>query len=369
MIRQRSSIWIWRLGWLFLLPGLAWAEGVIRLNFNENPFSVSAQVREAILSDLPNAGRYSGSEARVFLSLLAERHGVLPESILLTAGSGPLLEMAGMAWGKPGATLLTATPSYRQLTQSWMDHGGEVLEVPLDDSMKLDLDAMAVAVTVTTRLVYICNPNNPTGTLLDAEDLKAFIRSLPDTVIVLVDEAYIELSEGGEAKHTMVHLLAEQPNLVVSRTFSKVYGLAGLRVGYGLLSPDLKEDLMPFYQGGPGRLGINAARSGLEEPEWVEANREAFLRIRKRVTRQFEDWGLRYAEPHGNFVFFETGMPIVEFRRILQADYGILVGRPFPPYDTWCRVSLGTEAEMEFFLDATAEILGLGKPSSEVGVR
>lgn len=347
---------LWCLG---LYLGTLWSESDIRLNYNENPFPVAPQVKAAILEDLEELGRYSGKETRTFLELLAEKHHVSRENILLTPGSGPLLEMAGMAWGKSERTMVTATPSYGQLTQSWRDHGGNILEIPLDEKLTLDLETMAAAVSESTDLVYICNPNNPTGTLLDPEELKAFIRALPDSVIIFVDEAYIALSEGGEGENSMVSLLAEEPNLVISRTFSKVYGLAGLRVGYGLMSPDLKKAMLPYYQGGPNRLGIAAAQSGLEDPSWVEANQEAFLRIRNNVTNQLDAWGLRYAPPHGNFGFFETGMPIADFRRTPARDYGILVGRPFPPYETWCRVSLGTEEEMQAFLAATAEVLAL----------
>ena len=345
--------------WTGFFLGILWADSNIRLNYNENPFPVAPQVKSAILEDLEELGRYSGGETRTFLSLLAEKHGASTENILLTPGSGPLLEMAGMAWGKTGRTLVTATPSYGQLTQSWRDHGGKVLEISLDENLTLDLKAMAEAVSESTDLVYICNPNNPTGTILPANELKTFIRRLPDTVVIFVDEAYIELSEGGEDENSMVSLLVEKPNLVISRTYSKVYGLAGLRVGYGLMSPALKKELLPYYQGGPNRLGIAAAQSGLEDPSWVEANREAFLRIRKMVTDQLDEWGLRYASPQGNFIFFETGMPIVDFRRILAQEYNILVGRPFPPYETWCRVSLGTEEEMQAFLQAAAEVLAL----------
>lgn len=357
LLRRSSALLLFLAGLLF--SGLAWAQDEIRLNFNENPFPVAPSVKTAILEDLEEASRYPVAETRAFLSLLAETQGVLEEQILLTPGSGPLLEMAGMAWAGPGRILVTAAPSYRQLTQSWLDHGGSVLEIPLNDSLSIDLEALQAAITDSTALVYLCNPNNPTGTLLEPEALKTFIQSLPLSVLVFVDEAYIELSEGGEAKNSMLSLMGEQPNLVISRTFSKVYGLAGLRVGYGVMPVGLKDDLLPYYQGGPNRLGVAAARSGLEDPSWVEENRKEFLRIRNLVTNQFDAWGLRYATPHGNFIFFETGQPIEAFRREMLETHRIRVGRPFPPYDFWCRVSLGTEEEMRLFLNAVGEMLEL----------
>lgn len=135
-----------------------------------------------------------------------------------------------MAWVEPGSTMVTAVLSYWQLTRSWIDHGGNVLEESLDAFLGLDLEAMAAAVDDTTGQVTICNPNNPTGTLLDPEDLEAWIHKLPDSIIVFVDEAYVELSENGESVNSMARLVPEMESLVIARTFSNVYGMAGLQL-------------------------------------------------------------------------------------------------------------------------------------------
>ncbi len=329
---------------------------IIRISGNENAFGVSPMVTMAIMQDIENLGRYAREESVELTNMLSEMNGVPSENIILTAGSGPVLTMAGMAFGSSGKTLISVEPGYMQLVRAWQAHGGKVELLPLKDDLSYDLEAIEAAVDEDTGMVYICNPNNPTGTIVDPAELEEFVKRVSKKVPVFVDEAYLELSEGGLEANGMAHLVAEGHNVIIARTFSKVYGLAGLRVGYGMMHEDLLEKVRPFYQGGPNRLGLVAASASLQDTAHFDYSVKSYKEVRDMVKKEFDEMGLEYADAQGSFIFVKTGMPITMFQKQME-DRNILVGRPFPPMFDWARISIGTQEEMETFLAAMKEVL------------
>lgn len=330
----------------------------IKINGNENAFGSSQMAYAMIMQNLQRINRYAFQETQDLVALIAAKEGVTPEHIILTAGSGPVLTMTGMWKGLQGGNMIIASPGYTQLARAFSNFGGTVIEVPVTAApeLKHNLPAMEAMVNPMTRLVYICNPNNPTGTLVDPSELRAMATRVSEKTLVFIDEAYLELAEDFE-KHSMVDLVRDGKNVIIARTFSKVWGIAGVRVGYGIAQPETIRELRKFYQGAPGILGTVAATASLQDPAFFEFSRNSYIETRKMVTDAMDEMGITYAEPHGSFVFFKTGMPIAQFQALMQAE-NILVGRAFPPMLDWCRVSIGTQEEMVSFIAALKKIMG-----------
>ena len=330
--------------------------GPIKINGNENAFGYSQMAMMAIMQELPDINRYAFEETQELLNAIAARETLPTDYIVPTAGSGPILQMTAMAYAKPGKNVVTVAPGYTQLVNAFETFGGSIKSVPLNDKLEYDLEAVKAAIDENTVMVYICNPNNPTGTTVDPDALKNFIKALPKDVVAFVDEAYLELAEGGLEKHSMVSLLREGQNVILARTFSKVYGMAGLRIGYGLMSPDKIKLLRKYGMGGPNKLGCVAAVASLQDTDFFEQSVTSYQSVRKMVTDKLDELGVTYAKPQGSFVFMKTGIPIKDFQALMDAE-NIMVGRPFPPMLDWCRVSIGTEEEMTIFLTVFEDVM------------
>jgi histidinol-phosphate aminotransferase len=227
--------------------------------------------------------------------------------------------------------------------------GGTVREVPLDADLRFDLAAMRGAITGATRLVYVCNPNNPTGTVVPGEALREFVATAPKDITVFVDEAYLELASD-MAEASAVARVKAGDNVIVARTFSKLHGLAGLRIGYALARPDLIERMsklkIPL-----GMLGLAAANASYADLRFQEESRRNLAEGVSIATAALDSLKLRHTATRANFVFFDTGQPLAGFLSAMK-QRGFSLGRPFPPYDTWCRVSVGTVRQMQDFAAA-----------------
>lgn len=332
------------------------ASGPIKINGNENAFGYSQMAMMAIMEELSDINRYAWEETQALVDALAARELVPASYIIPTAGSGPILQMSAMAYAAPGKNVVTVEPGYTQLVNAFKKFGGDIKAVPLNSELEYDLDAVKAAIDENTVMVYLCNPNNPTGTTVDPAELKAFIKSLPKNIVAFVDEAYLELAEGGLEANSMIDLVREGQNVILARTFSKVYGMAGLRVGYGVMSPDKVKKLQPYGMGGPNKLGCVAAVAALQDTAFFEESVSSYHAARKLVTDKFDELGVTYAKPQGSFVFVKTGIPIDEFQKLMESRQ-VLVGRPFPPMLEWCRVSIGTAEEMATFLSVFEEVM------------
>jgi histidinol-phosphate aminotransferase len=213
---------------------------------------------------------------------------------------------------------------------------------------------MHAAVTQRTRAIYLCNPNNPTGTALPAAQIREFVRTLPAPVVTIVDEAYLDFVATGQSG-SVADLVTAGQRVVVLRTFSKIHGMAGLRCGYAIAAPGIAANLAAARMTSPNIYAVRAARASLDDSGFLRDCRQRILASRVRITSELTRLKLRYAEPQGNFVFFDTGMPLNRFIELMRAR-NILVGRLFVPYDRWCRISIGTEPEVTAFLKALSEV-------------
>lgn len=299
-----------------------------------------------MIQHAPRAFRYAtGEEANELGALIAAGNGVSLANVVIGSGSAEILENYAKYLSASGTgEVITAAPGYLKFTDSMKKLGSKIVAVPVDKDLVHDLDAMAAKVGPATKCVYICNPNNPTGTIVEPEKLKAFCIEISKKCPVFVDEAYLECSDKFEA-NTMAPLVAAGHNVIVARTFSKVYGLAGQRVGYGLMSAEAAKGVMAYNEARLNLLGVMAAIASLKEKTYVAETRAKIKAERDRLCATFDELKLPYAKPQGNFVFFRTGMPIKVFQeKMLEGN--VLVGRAFPPAVDWCRISIGTPEEM-----------------------
>lgn len=316
-----------------------------RVSGNENPYGPSQMAVMAMMENLEQTYRYATRpEVERLTELIIAKEGVAAEQVLLGTGSGEILETVGLWLGAKGGEVVTANPGYTQLTRAAERAGAKIVPVSLTKDLVHDLDAMAARVTDRTSCVYVCNPNNPTGTVTDPAKLKAFVQEISQRCLVFVDEAYLECADDF-AGATMAPLVAAGGNVLVARTFSKIYGLAGQRVGYGLMPAKLVEAVRPLGTGSLNKLGVAAAAASLEDVTYVDDTRAKIKEQRDALCGVLQELGRTYAEPQGNFVFFQTGMPITMFQERMQAE-NVLVGRAFPPMLDWCRVSIGSPEEM-----------------------
>lgn len=316
----------------------------VRVSGNENPYGPSQMAIMAMMQALEGTYRYAGAETRKLIDLIAAKEGVKPENVVMGVGSGEVLEVYGLWLGQQKGEVITVSPGYSQMTGTMEKLGSKVIQVPLTGDLVHDLDAMAAKVGPNTKCVYVCNPNNPTGTIVDPAKLKAFAIEVSKKAPVFIDEAYLELSDDFAA-NTMVSLVAEGHNVAVARTFSKIYGLAGQRIGYGIMPEAMAKEVRSYSTGSLNLLGVVAATASLEDPTYVEETRAKIKVERDKLAALLKELGKKYAEPQGNFIFFQTGMPIKMFQEKMLAEM-VQVGRPFPPMLDWCRISIGSPEEM-----------------------
>jgi histidinol-phosphate aminotransferase len=338
---------------------MARPETPLRLGTNENPFGSSAAARRAVVANVDRTHYYNRDENEAMVRKLAEKEGVPESYILPTPGSGPVLEMTALAYAAPGKNIVTAMPGYPQLTGAFTRYGGEVKYVPVGPDRGYDFEAMLEAIDANTAIVYICNPNNPTGVLADPVALKTFIMKVPPRVLVFVDEAYLELADTGLAANTVAPLTRMRPMLIVSRTFSKAHGLAGMRAGYGIGSPTALDPARKYdFARGPNYLTAIAVQAAIEDKEFIEYSASNYRRVRARTAAAFESMGIPYIHSDAAFILFDCGMNAVDFRERM-AEEGIMVQvtfGPAPGYENWSRVSIGTDDDMDYFLAALKKI-------------
>jgi histidinol-phosphate aminotransferase len=318
----------------------------IRLIANENPYGPSESAKQAMVESLADGWMYATSDTRVLRELIAEREGVAVDHILITAGSGELLRMAGLSFGQSGE-IIAARPTFSMLTGYVRSTGGTVHEVELDSAMRHDLSAMEGRVTDSTSLVYVCNPNNPTGTVLNADQLRAFIETVEARATVFVDEAYVDLLDD-PTHNAMIDQVKAGKNVILARTFSKIHGLAGLRVGYAIARPDLIKRLSPLQMSIPNVMGLRAAAASYRDIGFQKYSKDKIKECVAMTEATLDELGLKYTPTVTNFLVFDTGGSVRDFAKTMRQN-NILVGRSYAPYNNWCRVSMGTVEQMAVF--------------------
>ncbi len=328
---------------------------IIKLASNENPLGVSPLARRAIQDVLDGLARYPDGNGFELKQALAARYGVAQEKIVLGNGSNDVLELAARAFLTPADSAIYSQHAFAVYPLVVQAIGATGIEVPARD-FGHDLDAMLRAVRPNTRLVFIANPNNPTGTLVRPRELEAFLSAVPRALLVVLDEAYNEYLLP-ELRADSMAWLARFPNLVVTRTFSKVYGLAGLRVGYAFADPGVA-DLMnrvrqPFNV---NSVSLAAAAAALGDADFVRRSYEVNRAGMKQITDGLTRLGIEYIPSYGNFVSFKVKDAGGVFRKLLKL--GVIV-RPIAGYrmPDHLRVTIGLESENAVFLECLAQAL------------
>ena len=328
----------------------------IRINFNENPYGPSPRALEAISGAEATAMRYPDGLHEQVTEAIARLHGVARENVVLGCGSTEILRVADMAFLGPGKNVVVAEPTFEAVLEYARVTRAEAVKIPLTADFRHDLPRMAAACTSKTGLVYLCNPNNPTGTVVTREELGKFFARVPATTVVLVDEAYYDFVEDARCASAF-EWMGKMPNLVVARTFSKVYGLAGMRLGYGVGSRQAIEAMRTHRLEQNGNAAVlPAALASLADTGNRAEMRKRLNDTRRWLSRELEKDGRRTMPSETNFLMVylggDAGPVIAAFRA-----RGIEVGRRFPSLSDWLRVSMGTQPEMEAFLAALREIV------------
>jgi histidinol-phosphate aminotransferase len=328
---------------------------IVKLASNENPLGMPESARRAIEATLADLGRYPDSNGFELKAALSKRLGVPAEWITLGNGSNDILEAAAAVMLAPGRSCVYAEHSFAVYPLATQARGARAIVVAARE-FGHDLEAMLAAIGPDTRLLFVANPNNPTGTFVRADTMAAFLARVPRRVVVVLDEAYNEYLPA-ELRHPSVDWVRSHPNLLVSRSFSKAYGLAGLRIGYGVAQPELTDLLnrvrQPFNC---NSLAQAAAVAALADQAFVERSVGLNRSGMTQLTRAFETLGLRYLPSYGNFVLVHVGDGSRVYTGLLRR--GVIV-RPVANYGLpqWLRVTIGLPEENARFIDALREAL------------
>lgn len=329
--------------------------GIVKLASNENPLGMSAAAREAAKRALCEGARYPDGSAFAFKAALCRKFGVRQEQLVVGNGSNDVLEIATQAFLAPGLSAVYAQHAFAVYPLATNARGARGIEVPARN-FGHDLDAMAAAIAPDTRIVFIANPNNPTGTFIPGPQIEAFLRKVPQDVLVVLDEAYTEYL-ADDQRYDAIAWVDRYPNLLVSRTLSKAYGLAGLRVGYAIAHPDVA-DLMnrvrqPFNV---SSIALAAAEAVLADDEFLARSADINRRGMAQLTAAFAALGLEWIPSAGNFVTVKVGDAAAVNQSLLRQ--GVIV-RPIAGYGMpqWLRVSIGLPEENARFIEALEQAL------------
>ena len=331
-------------------------DGPAQLNFNENPFGPSAKVRKAMQEAFEQGCRYPSRYLNVLVEKIAKKEGVTPEHIVIGGGSTEGLKVTGLTYANNGGEIIAARPTFLAMLNYARQWGASINWVDLDDTLTHDVNEMEKRISSKTSLIFLCNPNNPTSTLLEKNKLRDFVSSAARKTLVFSDEAYYEFIEE-KGYPSMVEMVKKGENVIVSRTFSKVYGLAGLRIGYLVAKPEIANKLRDNVVANTNVLAIQAAITAMDDDEFYQFSLQKVREGKQLMRQTMDELGLEYAPSNTNFLFFKTGRPIQTFSQQMMKE-GIMVGRAFPPYTDWCRISTGTIEEVKLFNKALKRVLG-----------
>jgi len=336
------------------------ADLAARLSANENPYGPPPVVRQAITDAISLGNRYGHGDAAVLIDLIARKEGVTADHIMLGPGSTDLLEKTAITLFLKGGNVVSADPSYMSLMNTARAIGASWKPVPLTADFAHDLSGMEAAVDAQTRLVYVCNPNNPTGSITAAGPLAAFCARVSQRVPVFIDEAYLDFLDD-YAGNTMVGLVAEGHDVIVARTFSKIYGMAGLRIGYIVAKPERIARLTGMVRGTMGLCvtSIQAAIASLKGGgAFCGECRELNAAARDYTVREVTALGYRIIPSYTNFLLFPMGEQLAgdDFLAKMRAE-GVGVRVFTIQQKQWCRVSIGKMHEMELFVSAFKRVM------------
>jgi histidinol-phosphate aminotransferase len=338
-------------------PSVADYDKLVKLSANENPYGPSEVVVKAMTDGLKYANRYGAPDGGL-VEAIAAHHGVKPENVLVGAGSGEILDVVGTTYLEGGRRVLGFDPTYNSVYQHATTVKSEGIKLPLRPDYTQDIGALVAAARTHYRdigFVYLCNPNNPTGIVVRKDEVKQLLDGLPADVPVLIDEAYHHfVTDPGYA--TAIPYVLEGRQVVVSRTFSKIAGLAGMRLGYAIAPKEMIEHMRPHALGSINTAVRWAGVAALADTESQMRVRTQNAETRKTTAAALEALGYHVLPSDANFFMVDIGREVQPVIEAFRAR-GIAVGRPFPPMTKHLRVSIGTAAEMSQFLDCFADLM------------
>ncbi len=337
--------------------GSPFPAGIIRLNSNENAYGPSEAAREAVMDSLNEANRYPRHFMASLREEIARRENLTPDHILLTAGSTELLGLVGLVYGLQGGDVVACHPTFDFMLVYAERLGCNWSRTPLTSTYQYDLNGLAKATGPNTKLIFVCNPNNPTGIEIPNDELRSFCETQAQKYPVYVDEAYIELSPNGR-ESSMASLVDSNPNIIVGRTFSKVHGLAGLRIGYAIANPVTIELLSNLHIGRGMTISsasANAAIACLKDPEFEAYSRRKIIEGRELVCNAFDKMKVEYMPSAANFVMFRNDRFSMDPVEAMEKE-DILI-RSYDYWPGWTRVSIGTIEEMQAFISAAQKYI------------
>ncbi|MDR2123025.1 MAG: histidinol-phosphate aminotransferase family protein [Flavobacteriaceae bacterium] len=332
-----------------------------RLNANENPYGPSPAVSKAILEAISLGNRYGHGDAAILIGLIAEKEGVKPENIMLGPGSTDLLEKTAISLFLKGGNVVSADPSYMSLINTAQAVGAEWKPVPLTADYAHDLPAMEAAVDDKTQLVYVCNPNNPTASLTDANKLRSFCSKVSDKVPVFVDEAYLDFLDNPKAS-SMVDLVAKGKDVIIARTFSKIHSMAGLRIGYIVATPERIKSITDIVRSTMGLCvtSIKGAIASLKDDSFAAKCKTLNTEGRNYLSGELQKLNYTCIPSYTNFVLFplkekENADPRSFYKALADRGVGIRIFNIASK--NWGRVSVGTMEELRLFSSVFKEVV------------
>lgn len=328
-------------------------EKIIRIGSNENPYGPSALAKKAMMDAVASSNRYPWDITSKLREKIGELFKLNKDNVVIGAGSSELLGVTATWAALQKGTAIAPDPTFRLWIPAAKRVGLPVNLIPLTADKVTDLPKMQAAVDATTRLIYICNPNNPTGSIIPAKELEAFIKNTPSHIIILLDEAYTEFSD----EPSMAYLVNTHPNLVIAKTFSKVYGLAGARVGYVLAHADTAKqlaDLQPWANAGASAVSLAGALATMEDKSFIPYCRAENEKAKKIFCYLLSEHGLRYIPSHTSFVYFDATRYPKDVKTVLEKS-NIFGARTFEEGTKWLRLSIGTTDEMRAVAKALNE--------------
>jgi histidinol-phosphate aminotransferase len=329
---------------------------LVLLNANENPEGPPQISIDAMTKALPRGGRYHDEDTESLTSAIAASEHLQAEQVLAASGSSEILHCAVDAFTSPTLPLITTLPSYEQPVEIAAAHGNPVIKVPMTPEWAADVRKMvAEAEKARGGFIYVVNPNNPTSSITKKADIAWLVANLPPNTVALIDEAYIHFSTSPELASSIPYV-QQGKNVIVARTFSKIYGMAGLRIGFGCARPDLIRKMSVYRNNIVPVPSVQAAKVALASPTLVPERREKFVKIRSEVCNWLDANRYKFIPPHGNFLMIDVKRDV---RGVIaeMLDRGVAVGRPFPPLNQMLRVTIGTDADMAKFREVFPQVV------------
>ena len=328
---------------------------VVRLSANENPYGPSPKALKAMTDSFTLACRYPDEHNNVLIDKLAKLNGVSREQILLGDGSSEILKLCAETFtGKERGMLVAADPTFEAILEQASSNGAEVVKMPLTSTFAHDLPKMLSA--GRRGLIYVCNPNNPTASVTPKNDLRDFIGKTPPETRVLVDEAYFHFADSPDYE-TVIPLVKDYPNLIVARTFSKIYGMAGLRCGYCVAQKETIDQMRRYQMwDSVNIMALAAASASLDDPDQVPNGQRQNNDAREFTISELDKLGYETIPSQANFIMFDCKRPVVPLIQAMK-QRSVHVGRLFPALPNHMRVTIGKKTEMESFLNAFKEVI------------